>query len=100
MPRIFSPNSTFSRTVFHGNSEYCWNTMPRSALGPFTASPSTVTVPVVGFRKPATAFNSVDFPQPEGPTIETNSPGFDVDLGVGDRFDRTRRWSRSSARNS
>ena len=75
MPRIFSPNSTFSRTVFQGKSEYCWNTMPRSALGPFTSSPSTVTVPAVGFRKPATAFNSVDFPQPDGPTIETNSPG-------------------------
>ena len=23
----------------------------------------------------ASAFNSVDFPQPEGPTMETNSPG-------------------------
>ena len=50
--------------------------MPRSALGPFTRSPSTVTMPVVGLRKPATALSSVDFPQPEGPTIETNSPGF------------------------
>ena len=49
--------------------------MPRSALGPLTGSPSTVTVPVVGFRNPATAFSSVDFPQPDGPTIETNSPG-------------------------
>ncbi|MGY3561386.1 hypothetical protein ACVWXP_004655 [Bradyrhizobium sp. USDA 4463] len=76
MPRIFRPNSTFSRTVFQGNSEYCWNTMPRSALGPFTRSPSTVTIPVVGLRKPATALSRVDFPQPEGPTIDTNSPGF------------------------
>jgi hypothetical protein len=30
---------------------------------------------VVGFKKPATALSSVDFPQPHGPTIETNSPG-------------------------
>ena len=35
-------------TVFHGNSEYAWNTMPRSAPGPTTRSPSTRTSPVVG----------------------------------------------------
>ena len=75
MPFIFRPNSTFSRTVFQGNSEYCWNTMPRSAPGPFTGSPSTVTLPAVGFRKPATALSKVDLPQPDGPMMETNSPG-------------------------
>jgi hypothetical protein len=74
-PFIFRPNSTFSRTVFHGNSEYCWNTMPRSAPGRSTATLSTVTVPAVGLMKPATALRRVDFPQPDGPMIETNSPG-------------------------
>ncbi len=49
--------------------------MPRSALGPSTGSPSTVTVAAVGLRKPATALSSVDLPQPDGPMIETNSPG-------------------------
>src|SRR5665213_4257182 len=70
MPRIFIPNSTFSRTVFHGNSEYCWNTMPRSALGPLTASPSTVTVPVVGFLKPTTGTVTVDGEAVKGPSAE------------------------------
>ena len=76
MPFILRPNSTFSRTVFHGNNEYCWKTMPRSALGRSTGSSSTVTLPRVGFRNPATALSSVDFPQPDGPMMETNSPGF------------------------
>lgn len=30
--------------------------------------------PVVGGRKPAIMFSSVLLPQPEGPTIDTNSP--------------------------
>jgi hypothetical protein len=49
--------------------------MPRSALGLATGSPSTATSPRVGLRKPATALSSVDFPQPDGPMMETNSPG-------------------------
>ena len=32
-PATYGPKATFSRTVFHGNSEYCWNTMPRSGPG-------------------------------------------------------------------
>jgi len=43
-----------------------------------TGTPSTATVPRVGLRKPATALSSVDFPQPDGPMMETNSPGFTV----------------------
>ena len=33
-PGAYGPNATLSRTVFHGNNEYCWNTMPRSGPGP------------------------------------------------------------------
>src|SRR5882724_6722347 len=36
--------------------------------------PSTARVPEVGGRKPATMLRIVDLPQPEGPTIDTNSP--------------------------
>ncbi len=35
-----------------------------------------MTSPVVGEEKPAMRFNSVDFPDPELPTINTNSPFF------------------------
>ncbi len=74
MPRILSPNSTLASTVFHGKSEWCWNTIPRSAAGRSTGSPSTVSEPVVGRMKPAMALRSVDLPQPEGPSRHTNSP--------------------------
>jgi len=39
-----------------------------------TFFPKTETTPEEGNNKPETMFNSVDFPQPVGPTIETNSP--------------------------
>src|SRR5690348_1451963 len=42
--------------------------------GPRCGAPSTVTVPASGVSKPATMFNSVDLPQPDGPTMATNSP--------------------------
>ena len=35
----------------------------------------TVTLPDDGSSSPAATFNSVDLPQPVGPTTETNSPG-------------------------
>ena len=48
LPAIFGPKATFSFTVFQGNSEYCWNTMPRSGPGPVMSSPSTRTSPLCG----------------------------------------------------
>ena len=32
-------------------------------------------VPVVGWINPAARFSNVDFPQPLGPTTDTNDPG-------------------------
>src|SRR5579859_5089047 len=43
-------------------------------LGPLPDAPSTVTDPRSGRSKPAMMLIKVDFPQPEGPTIATNSP--------------------------
>src|SRR5689334_19708593 len=43
-------------------------------FGPLRGTPSTCTPPVSGARKPAMMFISVVLPQPEGPTIATNSP--------------------------
>ncbi len=40
----------------------------------FTTLPPISTVPEVIASSPATIRNSVDLPQPDGPTITTNSP--------------------------
>jgi hypothetical protein len=52
---VHSPRFAFSRrlkrmfciTVIHGNSEYCWNTIARSASGPVTGWPLAITSPPV-----------------------------------------------------
>src|SRR6266851_115340 len=48
--------------------------MPRSLPGPVMALPWTRASPVVGSSKPAIMRSSVDFPQPEAPIRQTNSP--------------------------
>src|ERR1043165_7826235 len=48
-------------------------TMPRG-LGPFRITPSTLALPSSALAKPAMMFMRVDLPQPEGPTMATNSP--------------------------
>src|SRR4029453_19518912 len=45
--------------------------LPLTGGLPFT---SIVPRPALGGKRPAAKFNSVVLPQPEGPTIETNSP--------------------------
>ena len=46
--------------------------MPRSAEGPGTAAPSSVTRPSVAAWSPAASRRRVDLPQPDGPTIAEN----------------------------
>jgi hypothetical protein len=48
--------------------------MPSSVCGRLTARPSTAITPDVGRMRPAMSMASVVLPQPEGPTIERNSP--------------------------
>src|SRR5690242_14710579 len=43
-------------------------------FGPFRTTPFTFTAPESGARNPAMMFNSVVLPQPDGPTMATNSP--------------------------
>ena len=69
---------TLSRTVIHGKRLCSWNTMlltGRSAL-PFAPSPLrfTLIAPAVLSSSPATILSRVVFPQPEGPTMQKNSP--------------------------
>ena len=42
--------------------------------------PLTVMSPDVCFSKPAIIFNTVDFPHPEGPSSDTNSPRLIVNV--------------------
>src|SRR5581483_2841619 len=46
----------------------------RRGSGPTTGWPSIRTWPLVGAMKPAMTFKIVDFPQPDGPNRQTNSP--------------------------
>src|SRR5688572_20602020 len=65
---------TFSSTVSHGNTDPCCEIMMPLRLGPVTSTPSIRIAPRSGRSNPARMFSKVDLPQPEGPTIATNSP--------------------------
>src|SRR5688572_666351 len=49
--------------------------MPRSVCGRVTGTPRMAMRPALGARRPASSITSVDLPQPEGPTMDRNSPG-------------------------
>lgn len=61
-------------TERHGRRTGSWKTMPTFRLGRITGSPAILTSPEVGGMIDAMILRSVLFPQPEGPTIVTNSP--------------------------
>src|SRR5207302_10352308 len=65
---------TLSSTVRHGSSTGSWNTIPTLRLGPLMRRPSSSTLPDEAERRPPRMRSNVVFPQPEGPTIVTNSP--------------------------
>src|SRR3954470_592521 len=74
-PARRSAKAALSKDVSHGKLASSWNTTPTpSGTRPATARPSKVTVPEDGLASPAMTSRSVDFPQPEGPTTEKNSP--------------------------
>ena len=73
-PRRSRLKEIFFSAVSHGKSVGFWNTSPLLGEGPLISSPLTVTRPRVGVISPATRRSIVDFPQPDGPTRETNSP--------------------------
>src|SRR2546423_2588927 len=66
--------SRFCRTVIQGNTEPRWAIMIPRRLGARTGRPSINTAPRSGRSNPASTLSRVDFPQPDGPTIATNSP--------------------------
>ena len=61
-----------------GTGEYSWNTIPKprfSVGDPVMSEPPTCTRPASGRSKPARIRSAVVFPQPDGPSRQTNSPG-------------------------
>ncbi len=67
-PASCSGSSTLRRAVSHGSSAASWN------MNDGRAVPSD-TSPAVGSSSPATRLSSVDLPQPDAPSRQTNSPG-------------------------
>ena len=70
-----------SHTVFHGKSANCWNTTAR--VGPGWPSPARrrrATVPPVGNSRPAAMRMQVVLPQPDGPTMATNSRSLHLEV--------------------
>src|SRR5262249_2874867 len=61
-------------TVRHGSRDASWNTTARSGPGFVTTRPSTRMWPALAAIRPSTTERNVGLPQPEGPTIDTNSP--------------------------
>ena len=73
----------FSHTVSTGTRLKLWNTKPilrrrkmvrASSFREKMSLPSTVTAPPVGRSSPPSMCSKVDLPEPEVPTIATNSP--------------------------
>ena len=54
--------------------------MPASFTGASTVAPATMTEPRRGNCNPVASFITVDLPQPDGPTMATNSPSPTVRL--------------------
>ena len=71
-PRVMRPKLTFASTLIQGNSPLSWNTMALTTAQP---GASTRIAPLDWASSPARIRSKVDFPQPEGPTMQTNSPG-------------------------
>src|SRR5688500_12078082 len=65
---------TFCCTVSHGNTDPCCEIMIPFRLGPVRFTPSIRIAPRSARSKPAMTLSKVDLPQPDGPTIATNSP--------------------------
>ena len=75
LPCASTPKMTLPRTVRHGRSPGCWNTIARSRPGLLISRPSSVRLPPAIGMRPSTAFRNVVLPHPDGPTIARSSPG-------------------------
>ena len=74
LPVSSDGSRTFSTAVRHSKRTGFWNIIPISVRGSVTSFSLTLTEPDVFSISPATSLNSVDFPQPLGPTKDMKSP--------------------------
>src|SRR3990172_4120942 len=74
-PSNSSGSVTLAMVLRQGSRFRRWKTKPISRRGAASVSPSKITRPLVGRSRPPTRRNSVLLPQPDGPTILTNSCG-------------------------
>src|SRR5690348_1281371 len=88
------PNVRFSLTVSQGNTDPCCEMRMPLEFGRARGAPSIITEPESGAMNPAIMLSRVVLPQPEGPTIATNSPSRTVRL----TFSTTRRGPLSEAK--
>ena len=82
-PRYSSPSATLSKADTPAVRWNCWNTKPISdertpdssvSRREDTSVPSMRTLPEVGRSSVPIRLSRVDFPEPDGPTMATNSP--------------------------
>ena len=105
-PAYSNPSATFSRTVACSARKNCWKTNPisRARSSDTSRSPSRAastplirTTPLLGCSRVPMTCSSVDFPDPEGPTIATSSPRSDRERDPAEgghrRSARRRPWS-------
>src|SRR6185312_14327164 len=68
------PYMTLACVVRHGSKRDCWKTVALSRPGPSIGLPAISMRPESGERRPVTMLRNVVLPQPDGPTMHTNSP--------------------------
>jgi hypothetical protein len=71
---ISTGRRTLASTVRQSSSTSRWNTMATLPTARLTGAPPTTIDPVVGAISPEMSISKVLFPQPLGPTTDTNSP--------------------------
>src|SRR5262249_3935630 len=71
-PRVIRPKPTLASMLIQGNRPLSWKTIAFSTDQPRA---SILIAPPLGAVSPARMRSSVDFPQPDGPTMQRNSPG-------------------------
>src|ERR1019366_4545814 len=74
-PFASSGASTFSSTVSQGNRAKLWKTIATLGIWPSSGLPCHKSVPDDGCASPVSMRNSVDLPQPEGPSRAMILPG-------------------------
>ena len=99
-PLHSSASSTLARAVRQGRRLSSCVTYPTRVLTSAIMRPSCRIMPSVGVTSPANMLRTVDFPQPEGPIRQTNSPRRTVKSTLRSACSPCRRGRRTPCRRS